>query len=418
MTVTVTELANGMRVATDHMPQVDTVSLGIWVGVGTRDEGEQVNGIAHLLEHMTFKGTDRRSAREIAEVIEDVGGHLNAYTTREQTAYYAKVLAEDSDLAIDVVADILQHSVFDDEELKRERAVVIQEIGQAVDTPDDIIFDHFQATAFPGQPLGRPVLGEVDIVERLNRSDLISYLGTHYGAHSMIAVAAGNIEHQHFVDQIEAAFGGLSNGHAVLDAQSQYQGGHHADERDLEQVHLVVGFPSVGALDPDYYAHSLYSTVLGGGMSSRLFQEVREKRGLVYSIYSFASSYRDSGLFGIYAGTGEEDLPELVPVLCDELTKLAKGIDEPELRRARAQLRAGLLMSRESTSARGEALAQHLITHGRPLTVAELLAELDRVTPDDIARVAARMVEQVPTIVSVGPSGGFDTAGSVKAALS
>jgi predicted Zn-dependent peptidase len=418
MTVEVTELPNGLRVATDHMPHVDTVSLGVWVGVGTRDEGADVNGIAHLLEHMAFKGTERRSAREIAEVIEDVGGHLNAYTSREQTAYYAKVLAEDAALAVDIVSDILQHSVFDEEELKRERAVVIQEIGQAVDTPDDIIFDHFQATAFPGQSLGRPVLGEVEIVERLSRGDLLDYMGGHYGAKSMVAVAAGNIEHARFVDQVGEVFANLKSAGNGIDHSSSYSGGLLADERDLEQVHVVVGFPGVAALDPDYYAHSLYSMVLGGGMSSRLFQEIREKRGLVYSIYSFASSYREGGLFGVYAGTGTEELPTLIPVLCDELLSVANGISQAELDRARAQLRAGTLMARESTSARVETLAQGLLIKGRPVPVAEILAELDAVTVEDIRRVAANTLRHKPTVVSVGPSGAYDSYQAVASHLS
>lgn len=409
MTVEVTELSNGLRVATDTMPGVETVSLGLWVGVGTRDEPAEINGIAHLLEHMAFKGTRKRSARDIAEVIEDVGGHLNAYTTREQTAYYAKILAEDAPLAVDVLSDILQNSVFDEEELKRERAVVIQEIGQAFDTPDDIIFDQFQAAAYPGQALGRPVLGEAEIVERLSRGDLTTYLGRHYGSRSMVAVASGRIEHRDFLDQIAQSFGDLTSGDAPIDRCSIYNGGQVSDDRDLEQVHIVVGFPGVASTDPDYYALSLYSTLLGGGMSSRLFQEIREKRGLVYSIYSFASSYRDGGLLGVYAGTGTTDLPTLVPVLCDQLLSVADSIDEAELRRARAQLRAGTLMAREGTSARVEMLAQQLLTHGRPIPVPELLAELDAVTPSDIRRIARRVVEHPPTVASVGPTGGYDT---------
>jgi len=417
MTTRVTELPNGLRVATDAMPHVETVSLGVWVGVGTRSEPPEINGVAHLLEHMAFKGTESRSARAIAEAIEDVGGHLNAYTTREHTAYYAKILTDDVPLAVDIVADILQRSVFDEDELKRERAVVLQEIGQAVDTPDDIVFDHFQATAFPDQPLGRPVLGEASIVERLSRSDLLEYQRGHYGAGNMIAVAAGNIDHDRFVAQVGEAFAGLApapgNG---LDG-AHYRGGDFHEQRDLEQVHLVLGFPGVSFYDRDYYAHTLYSMVLGGGMSSRLFQEVREKRGLVYSIYSFSSSYRDGGLLGIYAGTGQDELGKLVPVICEQLAELADTVSAEELDRARAQLRAGTLMARESTSSRAESLAQQMLVHGRPIPVAELLEKLEAVGLDDIKRLARATPRAEPTVVTLGPGGTLDPFEAIRSRL-
>jgi predicted Zn-dependent peptidase len=417
MTTRVTTLPNGLRVASDAMPQVDTVSLGVWVGVGTRNEPPEINGVSHMLEHMAFKGTEGRSARAIAEAIEDVGGHLNAYTTREHTAYYAKVLTDDVPLAVDIVADILQRSVFDEEELRRERTVVLQEIGQAVDTPDDIVFDHFQATAFPDQPLGRPVLGKAAIVERLTRADLLAYQRGHYGAENMIAVASGNIDHDRFVDLIGSAFARLSpaptNG---LDG-ARYRGGDYHEERELEQVHLVIGFPGVSFYDPDYYAHTLYSMVLGGGMSSRLFQEVREKRGLVYSIYSFSATYRDGGLLGIYAGTGQDELDKVVPVICEQLGVLADTVSAEELDRARAQLRAGTLMARESTSSRAEALAQQMLVHNRPIPVAELLQKLDAVSLDDIRRLARATPRTPPTVVTLGPGGALDPFAAIRSRL-
>jgi predicted Zn-dependent peptidase len=417
MSTRVTTLPNGLRIATDTMPQVDTVSLGVWVGVGTRNETPEINGVAHLLEHMAFKGTESRSAKAIAEAIEDVGGHLNAYTTREHTAYYAKVLTGDVPLAVDIVSDILQRSVIDEDELKRERAVVLQEIGQAVDTPDDIVFDHFQATAFPDQPLGRPVLGKADIVERLSRSDLLGYQSGHYGAENMVAVAAGNIDHDRFVDAVGQAFAGLpaapSNG---LDG-ARYRGGDFHEERDLEQVHVVVGFPGVSFYDPDYYAHTLYSMVLGGGMSSRLFQEVREKRGLVYSIYAFSATYRDGGLLGIYAGTGQSQLDQVLPVISEQLTDLAATVSDQELDRARAQLRAGTLMARESTSSRAESLAQQMLVHNRPIPVAELLQKLEAVRLDDIRRLARATPQTAPTVVTLGPGGTLDPFEAIRSRL-
>src|SRR5262249_37828804 len=274
--------------------------------------------------------------------------HVNAYTSREQTAYYAKVLAEDVPLAVDILADILQHSVFDAEELERERTVILQEIGQANDTPEDIIFDLFQERAFPDQPIGRPVLGRPEIIERIGRERVAAYLRENYGAASMVLAAAGKIEHERVVDLAMSAFASLPRDSAASTAPAAYLGGDLRQSRDLEQVHVVLGFPGMAFGDPDYYPAAVLSTALGGGMSQRLFQEIREKRGLVYSIYSFAHAYRDGGLFGVYAGTGEDQVTELMPVMCDQLLEIGQDLAEEELRRARAQLKAGLLMSLES----------------------------------------------------------------------
>ncbi|MBC7908258.1 MAG: insulinase family protein, partial [Rhodospirillaceae bacterium] len=350
MSIRETRLASGLRVVSDPMATVESASLGVWVDAGTRHEPPAVNGISHMLEHMAFKGTERRTARDIAEQMDAVGGHLNAYTARDHTAYYAKILKEDTGLALDIVADILQHSTMDGEELAREQDVVVQEIGQANDTPDDIIFDHFQATAFPDQPLGRPVLGTEELVRAMNRDTILSYMGEHYSAPRMVLAAAGRVDHDQLVAEAERAFARLSTAPDMQPERARYVGGDFREERDIEQVNLVVGFDGVSYDDPDYYAASVLSTLLGGGMSSRLFQEVREKRGLVYSIYSFTSSYNDGGLFGIYAGTGEDEVTELVPVMCEEVVKVTAGVSPDELQRARAQLKASILMSLESTS--------------------------------------------------------------------
>jgi predicted Zn-dependent peptidase len=319
----ITSLDSGLRVITDPMASVETISLGVWVGVGTRNEAAEINGCAHLLEHMAFKGTERRSARAIVEEIEAVGGHLNAYTSRENTAFYAKILKQDMALAVDILADIVQHPTLDQEELERERGVVLQEIGQAVDTPDDIIFDHFQETAYPDQGLGRPVLGSAESVRRLSRERLADYRYSNYAGGRLVLTAAGRIDHDELVDLAGTAFRGMHQAVPHGAEPARYEGGEYREHRALEQLHLVLGFPGIGYHDPDFYAESVLSTILGGGMSSRLFQEVREKRGLAYSIYSFASFYDDSGLFGVYAGTGGDDAEELVPVLCDELLQAA-----------------------------------------------------------------------------------------------
>ncbi len=408
MSVSVTTLRNGMRVLTDRMDSVETVSIGVWVDVGTRHEPAQVNGVAHLLEHMAFKGTERRSALDIAAEIEAVGGHLNAYTSREHTAYYAKVLKENLGLAVDILADILQYSVFDPKELERERTVILQEIGQANDTPDDIIFDLFQERAFPDQAMGRPVLGRAEIIRRIDRDTVAGYMRRHYAAPGMLLTAAGNVDHHELVRLAEAAFAKLPAAHLVHSEAARYVGGDLREERDLEQVHVVLGFPGFSFADPDYYAASVVSSALGGGMSSRLFQEIREKRGLVYAIYSFTHAYSDGGLFGVYAGTGEEEAEELMPVLCDEIRKLSYGLEPAELERARAQLKAGLLMSLESTTARCEQQAAHMLVFGRPLEMAEMVGRIDAVDAAAVARVARRIRTAAPTLTALGPVGRID----------
>lgn len=403
MDIRETVLPSGLRVVSDPMATVESASLGVWVDAGTRHEPPEINGISHLLEHMAFKGTERRSARDIAEEMDAVGGHLNAYTARDHTAYYAKVLKEDTGLALDIVADILQHSTMDAEELAREQDVVVQEIGQANDTPDDIIFDHFQATAYPDQPLGRPVLGTERLVRGMGRDTILSYMREHYSAPRMVLAAAGRVDHDRLVAEAERAFAGLSTTPDVKPQSAAYVGGDFREERDIEQVNLVVGFDGVSYDDPDYYAASVLSTLLGGGMSSRLFQEVREKRGLVYSIYSFTSSYADGGLFGIYAGTGEDEVTELVPVMCDEVVKVVGGVSEAELQRARAQLKASILMSLESTSSRCEQLARQILVYGRPIPTAEVVDKVEAIDNAEIIRVAKRLFSSTPTVAAIGP---------------
>ncbi len=417
MTVEVTRLPSGLTVATDSMPGVATASLGAWVGAGTRHETAEINGIAHLLEHMAFKGTERRSAEDIAVEIEAVGGHLNAYTSRENTAFYAKVLAEDAPLALDIIADILQHPTFREDELERERAVVLQEIGQAYDTPDDIVFDHFQETAYPGQALGRPVLGESRTVGALDRTALWDYMHSHYGPQQMVVAAAGNVTHDRFVEMVAGAFTHEDFASNGATDPATYRGGDRREERDLEQVHLLLGFEGVGYLDDDYYALNLLSMLFGGGMSSRLFQEVREKRGLVYSIYSFHSAFIDGGLFGLYAGTGAREVGELVPLVCDEVMKLGQGVTAEEVERARAQVRASLLMSRESTSSRAEQLAQQLLIYGRAVPLEEILGKIAAVTPEDVERVARRLLSSAPTVTAIGPLARLESAERIAARL-
>jgi predicted Zn-dependent peptidase len=415
--IELSKLKNGLQIATDRVETVDTVSLGIWVDVGTRHEPAAINGVAHFLEHMAFKGTQRRTALAIAEEIEAVGGHLNAYTSRESTAFYAKVLKEDAPLALDILADILQHSTFEPEEMERERTVILQEIGQANDTPDDIIFDHFQECAYPDQAMGRPVLGRPEIIRRLEPGEVTAYLHDHYGARRMVLAAAGNLDHDRVAKLAEKLLSEMPAERPATTEPARYTGGERREERDLEQLHLVLGFPGLVLDDPDYYAGSVLTTAFGGGMSSRLFQEIREKRGLVYTIHCFGHSYRDGGLFGVYAGTGEEEAAELVPALCEEVRKLDDGLNPVELARAKAQLKAGLLMSLESTSARCEQLAQHLLIHGTPFDAAYLVRRIEAVDDAAIRRVVARWRAGPPTLTALGPLSRLEDFDRVQARL-
>ena len=405
MTPKVTTLDNGLRVISEEIPYLETASVGVWVDAGARCERPEINGISHLLEHMAFKGTQIRSARDIAEEIEAVGGHLNAYTSREQTAYFAKVLKDDTPLALDILADILQNPTFDEDELEREQTVVIQEIGQAQDTPDDIIFDYFQDIAFPDQPLGRPVLGTSENVQSFTRDNLSAYMDQHYTPGRMVVSAAGNVDHDQLVELTNKTFLRSTSTVDNANEEANYVGGHLYQSRDLEQVHLLIGFNGLAYKDQDYYALQVFSTLLGGGMSSRLFQKVREERGLAYSIYSFSTSYVDSGLFGIYAGTSADSTCELIETVCNELLDVVENIGATETARARAQLKSGLLMSLESTSARSEQLARQLLLFGRPISNAEVIEKIDSADPSKLSAVAERIFKNgAPIITALGPT--------------
>lgn len=417
--VRITTLDNGLRIISDEMSSVETASAGVWIEAGARLEAPKLNGVSHMLEHMTFKGTRKRSAQAIAEEIEDVGGHINAYTSRENTAYYAKVLKDDLGLAIDVVADLVQNAVLDEDELERERGVILQEINQANDTPDDVIFDLFQDACYPDQALGRPVLGTLDGITSMPRDDIMNFMSDHYRTGSMVLSAAGKFEHDQLIDlasqhitQPTATSMGDTQGPA------KYVGGDIRENRDIEQVHLLMGFEGFSYVDDDFYAASVMSMLFGGGMSSRLFQEVREKRGLVYSVYSFITAYADGGVFGIYAGTGEKDVAELIPVVCDEIGKLDQSVGAEELNRAKAQLKSSILMSLESTSSRAEQLARQLMIFGRPIPADEAVAKIEAVDVEAIKNVSARIFQGTPTLAALGPIANVEDFDKISSRLS
>ncbi len=402
--VNITTLPSGLTIVTETMDRVETVSFGAYVACGTRHEDAEQNGVSHFLEHMAFKGTTSRNAMDIAEAVENVGGHINAYTAREQTAYYVKLLREDLPLGVDIIGDILTHSVFAADEVERERGVILQEIGQANDTPDDIIFDHFQEAAYPAQAMGRPVLGTEAIVRSLKRQDISGYMKANYAAGNVVVAAAGALDHATVVDLVGRHFADLPSAMPKTPTPGAYRGQEFREARDLDQVHIVLGFDGVGYKDPDYYPSMMLSTLLGGGMSSRLFQEIREKRGLVYSIYSFAAPYMDGGIFGVYAGTGESEAAELMPVMLEELKRVQHDVNAVELRRARAQVKASLLMSMESTGSRCEQLARQWQVFGRVVPVAEIVAKIEAVTTEQVCAAATRMFATTPTLAAMGPA--------------
>ncbi|WP_373085200.1 M16 family metallopeptidase [Sneathiella sp.] len=410
MDVKVTTLKNGLRVISDPMPSLETAAVGVWVDTGARHESAAENGISHVLEHMAFKGTKNRSALEIAEAIEAVGGHLNAYTSRDQTAYFARVLKDDVPLAVDLLGDILQNSTFDEAELKREKEVIVQEIGQTQDTPDDIIFDHLQETAYPEQPLGRSILGTSAQVRGFDREMIAHYMKSRYLAPKMVLSGSGAIDHAALVELAEKAFGDFASAGATDMESAIYKGGEYREERDLEQIHYALSVPGASYSDDDFYTAQILAGLLGGGMSSRLFQELRERRGLCYSVFCFSSSFADTGVFTVYAGTGEEQISELSNVLGDELLRSTEDILEVEIERAKAQHKASLLMGLESPASRSEAHARQLLIYGNVLSSAEIVEKIDAVTVEGTKRFARALFSGInPTVAALGPLKNLDS---------
>lgn len=399
-----TTLDNGLRIVSERMPGLASSSLGVFVGAGARVEAGHEHGIAHLLEHMAFKGTRRRSARHIVEEIEAVGGDINAATSMEQTAYYARVLEDDLPLALDILADIVTASVFAPDDLAREKAVIRQEIAAVQDTPDDIVFESLQAAAFTNQPLGRSILGTDRSVAGFTRSDIEGFLRRHYVAGDVVIAAAGAIDHDALVADVTRHFASLPSGQAASLPQARFIGGTVLDRRDLEQVNIALALPSVGVEDDQVHAARIFATLLGGGMSSRLFQEVREKRGLCYNVSAFQWGYAGIGLLGVHAATAPEDVVDLVTVIREETARAAHECTTEEIDRAKAQLRAGLIMSLENSSARADRLARQLLVFGELRDAATVISDLDAVTVDEVHASAQRIIEDGRLALSaIGP---------------
>ena len=418
MTVEVTRLPSGLSVVTDRMPHLESASLGVWVGAGSRDEKADEHGISHLLEHMAFKGTKKRTARQIAETIEAVGGDLNAATSVESTGYFARVLKADVNLALDVLADILSEPTFDPEELRREQNVITQEIGATEDAPDDLVFDRLQETAFPDQPIGRSILGTPDTVRSFSAKSLRTYLARNYRAPNMLVAAAGAVDHAQIVAEAEHRFASFIGPDAPQPEPAKFGGGTRVETRDLEQVHIALALQGVPVRDPSLYSLQVFTSVLGGGMSSRLFQEVREIRGLCYTIQAFHMPYSDTGMFGLYAGTDEADAPELMRVVIDQIENATETLNEAEISRAKAQMKAGLLMALESSEARLGQIARQMLAFGRPIPLDEIVAKVEAVTVES-ARAAGRalIARGRPAIAALGPGNGLESTAAIAESL-
>lgn len=396
-------LPNGIRVVTETMPHLATVAIGVWCGAGSRHERPDEQGLAHLLEHMAFKGTTRRNALEIAEAIEAVGGDLNAETNTEYTAYFARLLGSDLPLAVDLLSDILTDPVFDVDELKREKGVILQEIGAYEDTPDEVVFDMVMETAYAGGAIGRRILGTPKTVRAQNRETMRDFLNRNYCTPSMVISAAGALEHDQLVNEISTKFDGFRREVISQPDAARYTGGEQRRVKKLEQAHVVLAFEGLSYRDPDHYVMHVLSHIIGGGMSSRLFQEIREKRGLCYEVYSFFSPFDDSGLFAVYGGTGESQLDDYMPLAIDTMRAAIEAPNDKEVARAKAQMKMSLLASLESPGRRAEQMARHMLVYGRVLPREEMVAAIEAITLDDITRVGRRMLSSTPTLAGIGP---------------
>ncbi|MEM0906291.1 MAG: pitrilysin family protein [Pseudomonadota bacterium] len=397
-----TRLPSGLTVATDHMAHVDSAALGVWVAAGARSEAPPEHGVAHFLEHMAFKGTRRRTARQISEAIETVGGEINAATSIETTAYHARVLADDVPLALDILSDIVTEPLFATDDIERERNVILQEIGAAEDVPEDRAFDAFPETAFRAQPLGRRILGTRGSVEGIDEGALRGFFKRHYHSGAMTVVAAGAIDHDAFVDAASEAFSGVPDASETDRSKAAYTGGHYTEDADTVECQWLLGYEGRAASHPSAVVAQLAAVVLGGGMSSRLFQSLREERGLVYDTSAFHWAFADTGLFAIHFATEPATVAAAAEVVAAELQSAARNVDDNEFGRARAQMKAGLLMSRESCASRMAQAARNALVHGRVVDKSERIAELEAVTPADVRDFLASLTSGPPTLVTVG----------------
>ena len=402
MTARLHLLANGLRVAVEPMAGVETIAVGLYADAGARSEPQGLSGLAHMVEHMVFKGAGGRSARQIAEAIEDRGGSLNAWTARDHTVFQARALASDLALGSELIADLVRNADLDAEELERERHVVLAELGEARDTPDDIIFDHLQAAAFPGQQLGEAVLGDETSIAAIDVAAMRRWIAEQYRPEGLVFAAAGKVDEDALLKLAESLFGDMAPGAPAAPASARFAGGTHHDRRRFDQLHVALAFEGVGHAHADVHALSLFTNAVGGGMSSRLFQQVREERGLAYSIYAWAQSYAETGLFGLYCAAARGDAGQALALSRKVLAETAEGLTEAELERARAQAKAGLLMGLESVATRADHLARSIQVHGRIVPPSETVALIDAVTLDQARAVGAKALSGGEALATVG----------------
>lgn len=401
-------LPNGVRIITEEIEHVRSAAIGIWVGAGSRDEKTGYEGISHFIEHMFFKGTEHRNARALAESLEAVGGQLNAFTTKEYTCYYAKILDEDLDLAIDVLSDMFFGSLFEEKEIEKEKNVVIEEIKMYEDSPDELIHDIFSEQVWNDHPLGKPILGTEESIRALNREKILTYLSEHYAPDNVVISVAGKIKHDDIVAKLSAHFGTFKRGgRRILEETPVGQQVERYQTKDTEQMHILIGVPGLGQDDEDIHAMHIVNNVLGGGLSSRLFQEIREQRGLAYSVYSYHSTYVDTGLFAVYAGTSPNNTQEVIECILEEIKTIRnKGITTEELERTKAQIKGGLYLGLESVSSRMSRLGKTELTYNRVLSPEEVVEKLENVTQEDVIRVIRRLWQKDRiSIMTLGPAG-------------
>jgi predicted Zn-dependent peptidase len=400
-------LDSGLRVVTETLPELRSVTIGAWVGTGSRDETDVQSGASHFLEHLLFKGTPDRSAREIAEAVESVGGEMNAFTGQEETVFYVRVPDAHLDLAVDILSDVLWRPAFRPDEVDSERQVILEEIGMRDDTPDDLVHDLFAGALFPGHALGRSVLGTDSSIEAMPRDDIAGYHAAHYRPGNIVIAAAGNLTHDDLVDRLSPRLGPLDGSRPVREADGFGDPSAVAViERPTEQAHVVVGMRAISHLDPDRYALTVVNQALGGGMSSRLFQEVREERGLAYSVYSYRGAFADTGMMAVYAGTSPERVHETLAVIDAELDRLVteRGLPARELEAAKGHLKGSIAMSLETSSSRMRRLGRAELIEGEIPSLDEIVARIDAVNGDDVERVVGRVIADRPrTLATVGP---------------
>lgn len=397
-------LDNGVRVIADPMPGLKTVALGVWVRAGSMDERDDEHGVAHLLEHMAFKGTKTRTARSLAEEIESVGGYMNAATSHQRTGYYARMLKENLALGAEILADILHNPLFDEAELAKEHEVVVQEIGEAADTPDDVVFERLTEITWKDHPLGRTILGTPQSVRSQTPASLRGFMSRCYQPKEMIIAVSGAVDDVSLESIMRDYFGGFDNaGEPLQRTIPAFYGGVRHDARDIEQTHLALAFPGVASGDDDFFATRLYADILGGGMSSRLFQKVREEKGLAYSVYAFADGFEQSGLFGAYVNADEDQIVEAAEIIRSEMEDSARKLDEQEIARAKALLRSSLMMGLESPASRIEAAAGQLFVYGALMAPEEILERIDAISTEDLKRCAERALKGPCAVSMVGP---------------